>query len=254
MTDRNCLKAFNIKFHPWDLNTTLDFIEDNIISHKINMQHIVVNVAKLVNAQKNIDLRNAINESHLVNIDGLPVVVVLRMLGYDVPERVAGIDLFLNLLSISELKGYKIYFLGATQEVIENMVSKVREKYPRLSITGFRNGYFLEDEELDIAENIQKSKSDILFLGISSPKKEFFINKYSRLMNVPFTMGVGGSFDIISGKTKRAPQWMQRSGFEWFYRLCQEPNRMWKRYLITNTQFFYLATRELLKHHAKKLR
>ncbi|MEA3499575.1 MAG: WecB/TagA/CpsF family glycosyltransferase [Candidatus Marinimicrobia bacterium] len=241
------IEVFNLKIHPWDMQTTLDFIETNIIKHKINMQHIVINVAKVVNAQKDEFLRNAINNSDLVNIDGLPVVWVLKILGYKIPERVTGVDLFQNLVEICAEKGYRPYFLGAEQKVVEKVVTILEEKYPNLQIAGFRNGYFNEVEEINIAQEIKESKADMLFLGISSPKKEIFIDKYTKKMDVPFTMGVGGSFDIIAGKTKRAPLWMQNSGLEWFYRILQEPRRMWKRYAITNTLFIIMVVKEIFR-------
>lgn len=131
---------------------------------------------------------------------------------------------------------------------------KFKKIYPYLQIAGYRNGYFNFDQEEEIVNNIKKSKPNMLFLGISSPKKEIFIDKYSKTLNIPFTMGVGGSFDIVAGITKRAPKWMQNCGLEWFYRLCQEPQRMWKRYLVTNTLFGFLALKEIINHYAKKLR
>ncbi len=100
-----------------------------------------------------------------------------------------------------------------------------------------RDGYYSEEEEPEIAEMVRKSNADILFVGFSSPKKEMFLNRWMSFMHVPFCMGVGGSFDIIAGRTKRAPVWMQKRGLEWCYRIYQEPRRMWKRYAKTNPVF-----------------
>ena len=131
-------------------------------------------------------------------------------------------------------------------EVVKKTVEKFQHQYPRLSIAGFRNGYFSENDEPEIATVIRGSKADMLFVAISSPKKEFFLERNLAAMNVPFVMGVGGSFDIIAGKTRRAPAWMQRIGLEWFYRLINEPSRMWKRYLVSNFVFLRMLTKAKL--------
>jgi len=227
------------------MKESLDYIEENIISRKKDIQHIVVNAAKIVHAQKDEELRKAINNSDLVNIDGKPVVWALKLLGHKVPEKVSGVDLFIKLIELAQVKGYKPYFLGAKKEVLDQMINVIREKYPKVKIAGYRDGYFTNEEEQAIADEIKNSGTDMLFLGITSPKKELFLDKYTSYMRVPFSMGVGGSFDILSGKTKRAPVWMQSCGLEWFYRFLQEPKRMWKRYLTTNTLFIILVFKEI---------
>ena len=113
-------------------------------------------------------------------------------------------------------------------------------------IAGYRNGYFNKEEEKSIAQEIANSGADILFVAISSPTKEIFLNQYKDIINTPFIMGVGGSFDVVSGKVERAPVWMQNAGLEWFYRFLQEPRRMWKRYLYTNSMFLWLVLKEKL--------
>ncbi|MGD9706489.1 MAG: WecB/TagA/CpsF family glycosyltransferase [Candidatus Delongbacteria bacterium] len=241
------ITAFGLKIHPWTMRESLDHIEHNVVSRESFMQHIVVNAAKIVHAQKDEELRNAINNSDLVNIDGKPVVWALKLLGHKVPEKVSGVDLFVELVRLAEEKGYRPYFLGAKKEVLEQMVKNLGRDYPELKIAGYRDGYFKKEDEQAVADDIKKSSADMLFLGITSPKKEIFLDKFTKYMNVPFSMGVGGTFDIVSGKTKRAPVWMQNWGLEWFYRFLQEPKRMWKRYLVTNTLFIILVIKEFFK-------
>lgn len=241
------LTAFQLKIDSATEAETIQLIEESIINRNKPLQHIVVNVAKIVHAQKDEELRNAINNSDIVNIDGQGVVWALKLLGHKVPGRVAGCDLFQSLVALSAEKGYRPYFFGAKEEVVNEMVRRFREKYPSLQVAGYRNGYYSEEEEPQIAEEIRKAKPDLLFLGITSPKKELFIDRYTAAMEIPLTMGVGGSFDVVAGKVKRAPRWMQRAGLEWFYRILQEPRRMWKRYAVTNSQFALLLIRELLK-------
>ena len=138
--------------------------------------------------------------------------------------------------------------MGATEEVVSKVVDIYRGQYSEDIIAGYRNGYFDKDQELQISKEIAASGANILFVAITSPKKEIFLNTYKEeLQEVNFIMGVGGSFDVISGKVRRAPLWMQNSGLEWFFRVLQEPKRMWKRYLVGNTKFIFLVLKSLIK-------
>jgi len=238
------ITIFNIDFDIVSIKETIDFADQCIISQK-KCNITVVNTASVVYAQKNELMLNAINNSTITTIDGMPIVWTLRMLGYKIPGRVCGPDIYDNLIDLAVVKGYKPYFLGATPEVIEKMVSIYKNKYPNLNIAGYRNGFFTENEEQDIVDQIKASNADMLFIGMSSPKKEVFLKKYFDYMDVPISMGVGGVFDIIAGKTNRAPVWMQKSGFEWFYRILQEPRRMMMRYAYTNSVFIWMAVKEI---------
>lgn len=240
------VEAFNLKIHTLTMADTLNYIDTNIRGERFPLQHIVVNAAKIVHAQKDLELRKAINNSHIVNIDGQAVVWALRMLGSEVPERVAGCDLFQDLIAHCEREGYKPYFLGAKQEVLDTMIDNFQKRHPKLQIAGARNGYFGKEDEEAIANEVKASGADMIFLGITSPKKELFIDAWTETMQVPFTMGVGGSFDIVAGKTERAPEWMRKAGLEWFFRIMQEPGRMWKRYAVTNTLFIIMLIKALV--------
>lgn len=217
------------------------------IKNKKQLHHVVVNAGKIVAMQSDDQLRKSVNSSDIINADGQAVVWASKLLGQPLKERVAGIDLMERLVDLSAGNHYKIYLLGAKQEVLEKVVRIYQEKYSKQLIAGYRNGYFDSHEEEDIASEISDSGAQLLFVAISSPKKENFLYKHrSKLGKLNFIMGVGGSFDVIAGKTKRAPVWMQKIGLEWFYRFLQEPKRMWKRYLIGNSKFIYLTTKELL--------
>lgn len=220
---------------------------EKVIQLREPSQHVVVNVAKLVAMQTDEDLRRVVNACSIVNVDGQGVVWGARRMGIAVPERVTGIDLFEKLIAVAAEKGYRVYLLGATEEIIKETVARLKTRHPLLRIVGFRNGYFGKTDELEIAAEIRKSGADMLFVGMSSPKKEFFLERNLTAMNVPFAMGVGGSFDIIAGKTKRAPRSIQRLGLEWFYRLLNEPRRMWKRYLSSNAIFLIMLTKAIIR-------
>jgi len=220
---------------------TVEIIGRSIAENRF-IQHCVVNVAKLVNMRQDSELKAAVDSCDIVNIDGMGVVWGARMLGLDVPERVAGIDLFYELLALSQAQGHGVFLLGARQDVVALAARRIAERYPAINIVGFHHGYFW-DNQAEVVEKIRRSGARMLFVAISSPLKEKFIARWRDELGVSFVMGVGGTFDVVAGKVRRAPIWMQRYGLEWFYRLIQEPRRMWKRYLVTNVKFGVLIVR-----------
>ncbi len=219
------------------------------VSNKQFTQHVVVNVAKLVNMRKDSKLADSVTQCDIINIDGMGVVWGARFLGHKVPERVAGVDLFSHLNAMAEEMQFPVFYLGARQGVVEKTAAIMQEKHPRLIVAGHHHGYFWEDERA-VVKKIHDSGARLLFVAITSPKKENFINQWKDELGVDFVMGVGGTFDVIAGKVKRAPEWMQKCGMEWFYRLMQEPGRMWKRYLVTNMEFFFLLLKAKLTGHS----
>jgi N-acetylglucosaminyldiphosphoundecaprenol N-acetyl-beta-D-mannosaminyltransferase len=215
---------------------------DRCIRNGDHIQHVVINAGKVVAMQKDKQLYDSVTGCDLINADGQSIVWAARFLGKRLPERVAGIDLMENLVALAHRKGYKCFFFGAREETVRRLTAVYAEKYSPEIIAGYRNGYYMQDEEETIARQIGESGANILFVAISSPKKELFLNTHKEaLRKVNFTMGVGGSFDVVAGITKRAPRWMQKMGMEWFFRFIQEPGRMWKRYLIGNYQFMKLV-------------
>lgn len=210
-------------------------------------QHVVVNVDKLVKASKDDKLKKIINECALINADGMPVVWASRLLGKPLKERVAGVDLFEHLMRRAAERGWRVFLLGAKEDVVSNVKVTYERKYPNLVVAGYRNGYWSSDEEPSVVELVTQARPDLLFVAISSPKKEQFLGKYQKQMQVPFAMGVGGTFDVAVGKVKRAPMWMQSAGLEWFYRFLQEPRRMFRRYFIEDFAFFGLLLKEAIR-------
>jgi N-acetylglucosaminyldiphosphoundecaprenol N-acetyl-beta-D-mannosaminyltransferase len=225
------------------MEETLAKVEEFIRSGQPH-QHVVINVDKLVKASRDPELRRIINECALINVDGMPVVWASRLLGKPLKERVAGVDLFEALMRRAGEKGWRVFLLGAREEVVQAVRDTYQRKYPQLALAGCRNGYWSEHEEADVAEQIRASRADLLFVAISSPKKEQFLGRWQGAMQVPFAMGVGGTFDVAIGRVKRAPRWMQKSGLEWFYRFLQEPHRMFHRYFIEDMAFIWLLIKE----------
>lgn len=214
-----------------------------IIERRTFAQQVSINAAKLVTLQRDSQLRDVVNRCALVNADGQAVVWASRLLGDSLPERVAGIDLMHELIGLAEQEGYGIYILGARSEVLSVAIECLQRKHPKLRIAGHHHGWFAEEESPRIAAAIRDSDSQILFVAMSSPRKEYWLSRYGPDLNVPLVMGVGGSIDIVAGVTRRAPRAWQRLGIEWLFRLLQEPRRMLPRYLVTNVQFCALIAR-----------
>ena len=229
-----------------DMEETLGVVEGFIRSGRPH-QHVVINVDKIVKASRDPALRQIINDCDLINADGMPVVWASRLLGKPLKERVTGVDLFEALMARAAEKGWRVFLLGAREEVVSGVAHLYPARYPGLTVAGYRNGFWKPEDEDRVVAEIAATRPDILFVAISSPKKEAFLARYQAAMKVPFAMGVGGTFDVAVGLVKRAPVWMQKAGLEWFYRFLQEPRRMFRRYFIDDMAFVALFAREWVK-------
>lgn len=245
------ITMLGVPIDPLDAEQTMQRIDDFIRSGGVH-QHVVVNAAKIIEANRNPELAAAIAQCDLVNADGMSVVWAARLLGHPVPGRVAGIDLMEKLLARAAALGYSVYFLGAKPDVVADVVRLSSQRYPGLRVAGFRDGYWTAEAEVHVVSEVARSNAAILFLAIPSPRKEEFLAAHKSAMTVPFVMGVGGSFDVLAGRVSRAPAWMQRLGLEWLHRLRQEPRRMFKRYLVGNTKFIALTLRALISQKLRR--
>jgi N-acetylglucosaminyldiphosphoundecaprenol N-acetyl-beta-D-mannosaminyltransferase len=210
------------------------------------LQHMSINAAKLVSMREDVELREGVEAAGLVTADGQSVVWAARLFDIDLPERVAGIDLMERMLAAAAERGHRVYFLGAEEEVLRTAIAKLRDRHPNLIVAGSQHGYFSDEETDEVAAAIRASNPDILFVAMSSPRKEHFLGRLGPSLGAPFAMGVGGSVDVIAGLTKRAPVVLQRAGLEWAYRMAQEPRRLGKRYLAKNLSFIWMVLRERL--------
>jgi N-acetylglucosaminyldiphosphoundecaprenol N-acetyl-beta-D-mannosaminyltransferase len=227
-----------------NMEQTLERI-DHLIASRGFAQHVAINAAKVVAMRSDADLRQIIHRCEVISADGQSVVWASRLLGDPLPSRVAGVDLMQRLLGMAEERGYGVYILGAKPDVLKRACQRIGERHPHLRLVGARDGYFSAAEDAEVGREIKAAKPDILFVAISSPRKEYWVGRYGRDIDVPFVMGVGGSVDVIAGLTRRAPRIVQRLGIEWLYRLLQEPRRLWRRYLVTNSRFLSLLAREV---------
>ena len=210
-----------------------------------------LNAAKVVEAQRSPELHGFLARATIVNADGQALVWAGKLLGVPFPERVAGIDLLGALLEAMEREGLSVYLLGAREEVIRATAARITERHPRLRLAGFHHGHFPPEEDESVAAEIAESSPDALFVGMSSPRKEHWIDAWQARTGAQFAMGVGGSFDVIAGLTKRAPRLVQRLGLEWAYRVAQEPRRLAGRYARTNGAFVKLTVGEYVRRRRR---
>jgi N-acetylglucosaminyldiphosphoundecaprenol N-acetyl-beta-D-mannosaminyltransferase len=235
------------------VDETLSFV-DRCIETRASCRHGFINAAKVVSIQKDHRFREALRTCDLLSPDGMSIVWASRLLGMPLPERVNGTNLMWALVQRAADRGYRVFFLGASDDVIRLAVEIFSQRFPPLVIAGYRNGYFSRDEEPEVAAQITESRADILLVGFGSPMKELWLERWVPTMRIPFCMGVGGSFDVVVGRVRRAPDWVQQMGMEWAYRLVQEPRRMWKRYLLGNWVFLYLIARHMIRDRVNSSR
>lgn len=219
----------------------LEFCRAPRASHTV----VTVNASHLCMIRRDPDLAAACHAADFTVADGMSVVWALRASAQPAPERVAGVDLMEQLLAAGAKHGLSAYFLGARREVVSTLAERCGTQYPGLVVAGYRDGYFGPDDHLAIVEEIRASGAHMLFIGMPSPFKETWVERHRERLEVPVIMGVGGSFDVLAGFIQRAPRLLRLLGMEWFWRLLMEPRKLWKRYLTTNSEFIWLAGREI---------
>ncbi|HRU32039.1 MAG TPA: WecB/TagA/CpsF family glycosyltransferase [bacterium] len=182
---------------------------------------VTLNPEGVVIAQENTGFISAVNQADLVVADGSWLVRAIRFLGEDLKERVAGIDLLLDILSLCRDKSFSVYLLGSREDIVSDAKKNLEDRFPGINIAGFHSGYFDREEEIKIIEEIERLKPHLLVVGMGMPKQELWISRH-RDLPVRLAIGVGGSFDVLSGIIPRAPHWMQASGLEWLYRILKD--------------------------------
>ncbi len=200
-----------------------------------------INPEKIVRSLKNEKLKRILTFSDLLLPDGYGVIWAGRILGIKIPERITGVDMFESLLDYCNEKSLKVYFLGAREETLKEMIEKIRKRYPNLKISGYHNGYF--DKPSSIVKEIGEKEVDFLFVAMGSPKQEYFIYDNFDKLKAKVSMGVGGSFDVFAGKVKRAPKLIRRMGLEWLFRFILQPRKRFPRILLL-FKFVYLVLKE----------
>jgi len=235
-----CKLILGIKVHSVDTATALDTIKEFVRSGKPHMV-VTADSSAVVLARRDGELREIINSADLVTPDSIGILWAARRFGTPLPERVSGVDLVQAMCERAAKSGYRVFLLGAAPGVIDGAARNLTEQHPGLTIAGTHHGYFRAHESPLVVGKIREASPDLLFVGMGIPLQEKWIKAHLEEMQVPVAMGVGGTFDVISGRVKRAPEWMQRRGLEWFHRLASNPRKI--RKCITLPVFVLMVLR-----------
>jgi N-acetylglucosaminyldiphosphoundecaprenol N-acetyl-beta-D-mannosaminyltransferase len=209
----------------------------------------ICNVHSIVTAKRYSELARIINSADMATPDGMPLVWYLRHNGFPAQQRINGPDLMFKYCQLAASRGVPIFLYGGTERTLSTLVRVLNEKFPRLNIAGYNSPPFrnlTEKEEITVIDSINQSGAKVVFVGLGCPKQEQWMAQHKGKIKAVM-IGVGAAFDYHAGIIKRAPLWMQRSGLEWLYRLCSEPRRLWRRYLVTNSLFLFYMLGRFLK-------
>jgi N-acetylglucosaminyldiphosphoundecaprenol N-acetyl-beta-D-mannosaminyltransferase len=230
-------------------------IIDGWIGANIKTYVCVAPVSTLVDCQKNSDYKNVVNSAGMVTPDGMPVVWLGKASGSPTIDRTYGPDLMLAMTEAGQAQGRRHFWYGGKPETLDFLEQSFQKKFPAMNLAGKYSPPFVpyaQKESQDVIRMINEAKPDILWVGLGSPKQDFWMSLNRPLLDVPVIIGVGAAFDFLSGQKPQAPRWMQRSGLEWLFRLASEPRRLWRRYLIGNIEFLYYLSRERIKRLSRK--
>lgn len=237
------MEILNIPVNPVSMTEVIDFLDCAIQKNEQNFL-VTANAEIIMLAQNDEEYKKILTEqTNIILPDGAGVVWAGRHLGYSVPERVAGFDLFKKLLTLANAKSYKVFFFGGAEGIAQKAAEIAKKENPNLQVVGTLNGYFKDDECEEIVKKINDSGADLLFVALGAPKQEKWLAQWKEKLQPKLLMGIGGSFDVLSGKTKRAPVWMQKAGLEWFFRLIKEPFRF-KRMFTALPQFVIMVLKK----------
>lgn len=229
------IKFLNTEVDNLTMSEAVKRIEQLILKKKPSYV-VTPNVDHIVKLENDTEFQEVYREADLILTDGKPLIWISNMKGKPIKEKISGSDLFPRVCELAAKKNYKVFLLGAAEGIAERAANNLKAKYNGLNIVGtYSPNFGFENDEKEINEIIKminEARPEILAVGLGAPKQEKFIWKFKNELNVPISLAIGASIDFEAGNIKRAPKWMQNIGFEWFYRLCKEPKRMYKRYLI----------------------
>lgn len=247
------IEFLGLKFDDLTLDQAVTKIEQFIKEKKPRMV-FTTGAELIVRAYWNKVLKEIYLNSDLLTIDSLGVYFAAYLLGKPVREPVSAARLMFRFLELKANVGYRFYFLGSKEKILKKAIENLKARYPNLNVVGWHHGYFNFKNDSSVVTKIAEAKPDVLFVAMSTPLKEKFISKNLKKMNVPVSIGVGGSVDVAAGYCKLAPKWLSKMGLEWLYRLIQEPDRLWKRYVVTNPVFIWLVLKEFFKGFRNQIR
>ena len=249
LSNMNKVNVCGVKIDNVSFQCVLDKIDIFIKEHK-NVYIVTPNVDHIIKLQKDEEFQQVYRDASLVLADGMPLLWAAKFLGTPLKEKISGSDLFPKLCAVAAERGYKVFFLGGREQAAEKAAEALKIRHSGLKVAGyFFPPFEFEHNEAEnelIVRMIKQARPDILFVGLGAPKQEKWIYQFKNQYQVPVSIGVGVSFEFVSGIVKRAPLWIQRLGFEWFWRLAMEPKRLWKRYLTEDMFFFWLILKQKL--------
>jgi N-acetylglucosaminyldiphosphoundecaprenol N-acetyl-beta-D-mannosaminyltransferase len=204
----------------------------------------------LAASQRNTGLGSALNRADLTATDGMMLVRLCRWFGASQAERVYGPDVMLELCRRSPVRGYRHFFYGGKPEVLATLTARLQEQFPGLSVVGAISPPFRPLAESELAEDlrlINESGADVVWIGLGSPKQELWVTENRSRLQAPLLLAVGAAFDFHAGSIRQAPRWVRAAGGEWFFRLCTQPRRLWRRYVLQVAQFLGLLTLQVTR-------
>ncbi|ORX22415.1 glycosyltransferase [Thermoanaerobacterium sp. PSU-2] len=215
---------FDVPIDKVNMKQAVDAVEKFLSEDRLHMI-ATPNAEIVMMAQKDPEYKEILNKTDLNVPDGSGVIFASKIYKEELPERVAGFDLMMELIKVAAEKKYKIYLLGAKSDVVKGAYLNLKRQYSEIDIVGFHDGYFSKDDEAEFIKDINEKNTDLLFVALGAPKQEKWIYENKNRLKAKVAIGVGGSFDVIAGKVTRAPEIYRKLGLEWFYRLLKEPWR-----------------------------
>ena len=246
----NNFKLFDTRIDAIQIPQVLQEMEKWIGEKNFGNYICISNMNDIAYGYKDEQIKKATNAASLSVPDGMSLVFLARLKGFDIKERVYGADLMQGFFKMAVQKGYRNYFYGGSEEALKGLTANVKKQFPQLKIAGFYSPPFRpldKKEKGEIIDKINEVSPDVLWVGLGCPKQQLWMSEHRGRLKVPVMVGVGAAFDFLSGNKKQAPKWMRNNGLEWLFRLVKEPKRLWKRYLIGNTIFVWLVLKELGK-------
>lgn len=242
----NRMEFLNTKIDNLTMEESLDEI-DKLIKKKNPSYVVTPNVDHIVKLEEDKEFQEVYENANLILTDGMPLIWISKIKKTPIKEKVSGSDLFPKVCELAAKKGYRLFLLGAAEGVADTAARNLEQKYDGLNVVGtYSPSYGFEkneDEIKHIINIVREANPDILAVGLGAPKQEKFIYKYKDELNVPISLAIGASIDFEAGNINRAPKWVQKIGMEWFFRLCKEPKRMFRRYLVDDIKILKLIWR-----------
>lgn len=242
------VNILGVGVHALDMAATIRIIRSWISDDSQNYI-CVTNVHAVMECYRSSRINRIYREAGLVTPDGMPLVWLSRIAGFKNTQRIYGPDLLIEFLNATKQCGFKHFFYGGEEGIVDKLAQSLCNKFPGLNIAGCYSPPFrklTEEEDLKITELINKSEADIVWVGLGAPKQEIWMADHLGKIQAPVMIGIGAAFDFLSGSKPQAPRWIRSVGLEWFFRLLTEPCRLWKRYLVYNSHFVLLSLLQLL--------